>query len=287
MRKLFYCLMLVTLVMGCRREKEVIVPDNVAPPDGTIANTILESYVNRSYILLVGYKPDDAQMTAAVQTLRSHEVSMADRETFLSGLMALPSYSYRLFEQGRADLLNSVDTLDIQGEIALVNLLLQDSQYASIWPILIQERDKLQDVLNIPSQLANGSIDVIEMHRRLVYNRVYDQINMGTQNFVISMFQNFFARYPTQEEREAAELMVDGFSSQVFLQNGRTKEDFLTIFFGSRDYFEGEVRTMFRKYLFRAPGTQELESNAIAYRASHDFQALQIAIMSMDEFLGI
>lgn len=279
--------MLVMLFAACKRDKEVIVPGNEAPPDSTIANVVLESYINRSYIILLGAQPDAIEMSQAKVILRAHGVSQADREAFLDLVMAEPAYPMRMFDVGRGLVLNGSDTTDVRGEIFLLNLILADSAFISVWDIALEQKAQLEAVLAIPADLAAGTLDMRGMHKRLVSNKVYDQINMGTQNFVVSMFQNFLERYPTDAERAASELMVDGFSSQIFLVSGRNKAQFIDIFMSSSDYDEGQVRDLFTRYLFRNPTTEELESLTVAYRNDNDYKALQKAVMSNDQFVGL
>lgn len=287
MRKLWPLLLLILLFAACKRDEEIIVPNNTPPPDSTVTDLVLESYVNRCYITLLGYQPAAPEIDQGLATLRTHNVSMADREAFLDIVIAKPGYANRMFDIARAALINATDTSDIREEITLYNFILSDSNYIFFWPQVQVARDQLVAVLAIPAELQAGTIDVQEMHRRLVTNVIYDEINMGTQNFVISMFQNFLNRYPTEAERTGAETMVDGFPSQVFLVNGRSKTDFIDIFLDSNDYLEGQVRYLFTRYLYRDPSTQELESLTIAYRSTHDFKALQKSVLSKDEFVGL
>lgn len=283
----FWWLVLLLLVVGCKKEEEIIVPDNQAPPDSTIQNVVLESYINRSYIILLGEQPDDAQMSQGKAVLRTHNVSQTDRATFLNGVMAQPGYHQRMFDVGRSLYLNSTDTSAIQEEIFFLDLILGDSAFIAFWDDVQAQKDQLLLLLDVPGDLAAGTIDMREAHKRMVFNKIYSDINMGTQNFVISMFQNFLARYPTEGERSASETMVDGFPSVVFMQSGRTKENFVDIFIASRDYDEGQVRDLFRRYLYREPNTQEMDELTNSYRADHNYKALQIKVMSLDEFVGI
>ena len=110
---------------------------------------------------------------------------------------------------------------------------------------------------------------------------------MGTENFVVSMFQNFLYRYPTAEELVQSKLIVDGFEGVVFLETGVVKDDFINIFFGCNNYFEGQVRDLYLKYLFREPTSVEMSDKASIYKNSLDYKALQKAILSMDEYAGI
>lgn len=287
MKKGFYLLWVLLVLAACSKEKEVVIPNNNAPPDSTIDDVVLESYVNRSYIILLGVQPNQAEMDQAKLTLRSHNVSQVDREAFLSQVMAQPGYPMRMYDVGRGLYLNGTDTTAINDEIFVLDLILADSAFVAFWPQAQTAKSNLLAVLAIPTDLASGAIDMRGMHQRLVTNKIYDDLNMGTQNFVVSMFQNFLSRYPTDDERAASELMVDGFSSQVFLVSGRNKTDFIDIFIHSRDYDEGQVRDLFSRYLYRSPTTEELETLSIAYRSNHDYKALQKAVMTIDEFVGL
>lgn len=278
---------LLALIACTPKQEEVLIPDNQAPPDGTISDIVLESYVNRAYISLLGRKGDETEFNAAVTQLRLNNVSQADREAFLNGIIGSDEYYVNLFDVGRAQLLNSLDTTDISEQVLLFDLLLTDPQYQDIWPVIIEERGRLVLLLEIPDELIAGNIDLVEMHRRMVYNYVYDQINMGTQNFVISMFQNLLLRYPTAAELEDSETMVDGFPSQIFLESGRNKEDFIRIFLESSDYYEGQVRDIYSRFLFREPDTQEMESLSLDYKNNGDYAALLVAVLSSDEFVGL
>lgn len=288
MRGKFLFLMVLGLVLslsGCK-DKEVIIPDNIAPPDNTITDLELESYINRSYIQLLGRKPESAEFTQGVTTLRTNNASESDRENFLSGIMSEDGYWQNLFDQSRTHLLDGTDTTSIRDQINIFDILLGDTQYQALWPLIQAERDRLSDILAIPSQLKAGTIDEVEMHRRLIYNYMYDQLNMGTQNFVIATFQNFLFRYPTASELERSETMVNGFASELFFETGDSKEDFLLIFFASTDYYEGQVRDLFQRYLYREPGSGEMETLATDYENSGDYQTLQVHILKSREYAG-
>ena len=101
------------------------------------------------------------------------------------------------------------------------------------------------------------------------------------------MFQHFLFRYPTVQELDDGREMVDGFQSIAFLQIGDSKEDYMDIFFASGDYFEGQVRSLFLKYLFREPTSGELLPLVTAYRSNLDYFLLQAEILSLDEYIGL
>jgi hypothetical protein len=284
---LWIALLATLLIWSCKKQEEVIVSGNIPPADETVSNITVESYINRSYISLLGRKPDQGEMNTGIAILRAHNFSLADRHTFLADVMDEPAYFQNLFDIGRSQFIDGVDTSEIQETILVFNILLTDPNYQPIWPQLQIEIDKLETVMAIVPDLQNSVLDVRGMHRRLIYNYVYDQLNMGTQNFVISCFQKFLLRYPTTDELAKSELMVNGFPSQIFFETGKSKTDFIQIFLDSRDYAEGQVRDLFGRYLFREPSSAEMSQYAQLYLDSNDYPALQRSILSSDEYAGI
>ena len=115
---------------------------------------------------------------------------------------------------------------------------------------------------------------------------------MGTENFVVSMFQNYFSRYPSSSELTNSKQMIDydpnaTTSPVVFLQLGSSKNDFINIFFNYREFYEGMVRIQYSRFLFREPLTEEMASLTSSFKNSRDFKALQSYILSSDEYAGI
>ena len=110
---------------------------------------------------------------------------------------------------------------------------------------------------------------------------------MGTENFVVSMYQNFLFRYPTIDELESASRMVDQYESIVFFELGRSKEDFLSIFLSSDEYYEGQIRRIYNRFLFREPNTAELNDLRILFTKNKDYKEMQKQILIQDEYVGI
>jgi hypothetical protein len=149
------------------------------------------------------------------------------------------------------------------------------------------ESYRLKEMKEIPDSLHAGVISYAEVHRRCVDNLFYDQLNMGSFNFVVSCFQHFLDRYPTTSEQISAVNMVNGNSDVLFLTAGQSKNDFLDIFFASDDYYEGQVLALYRQYLFRLPSSTEMNSGTLLYMNSGDYIGLQKSILSKNEFIGL
>ena len=67
---------------SCKREDNII-PNNNAPYYGEIPTLLLENYVNRCYIDLLGREPLDDEMIEDVQFLRDNEVTVESRDQLL------------------------------------------------------------------------------------------------------------------------------------------------------------------------------------------------------------
>lgn len=289
MKQTFYLVFLaISWTLGaCTQETDLItVPNNTAPPDYTVSLVVMENYVSKSYISLLGRKPLESEASAGMALLSRNNAAPDDRKLFLQGVIQNGEFHRRMYDVARAEILANMDTTDIRDRIVVFTLLLNDPQYADFYDLIQAEIDRLNRLREIPQALRDGLIDRIEMHRRCADNSFYDDINMGSQNFVLSLFEYFLGRYPSESEEAAAILMVEGFDAVVFLREGNSKSELIDIFFESHDYFEGQVIDVYRDFLFRTPNSSEMAAATTQYKTTHDFEALLIDILASDEYLG-
>jgi len=284
---LYLGLIFLFFTPACTKTEEVLVPNNTAPPDPTISSVIVQNYVNRLYISLIGRKPLTTELDAGIGILSGNHLAMHDRLVLIDTIMKKPEYNNQLFSLANIQLLNNLDTPMITQYIDLFTMLAANPDYASVKDALNLEIGRLQLARNIPKDLNAGTLSVIGMHRRLIDNYFYDQINMGTENFVLSMFMNFLYRQPTTSELSEGKKAVDGFSGILFSQVGKSKTEFLDIFFNSPDYFEGQVRNLYVRYLFREPTSEQMAGYAIQYKSTLDYRELQKNILTSDEYIGL
>jgi len=283
-----FSLVLLIAVQACKKDPEIVViPDNTAPPDNTIPAVLIETYVNKVYVSLVGREPVASELEAGVLLLRDDNLSEASRKDFIQTVQGKDQYTINLYELARNELLNALDTGQITENIAIFEFLLTDSTNLAFFDFLHFEIGRLQKMKSIPADLSDSSLDVTKLHQRCVDNYFYDQINMGTENFVVSTFQQFLLRYPTQTELDQGKRIVDGFEAILFFKSGKTKTDYYSIFFGSDDYYEGQVRDLFSRHLFREPTPSEISYFTQIYKEELDYLVLQQSILSLDEYVGL
>lgn len=267
--------------------KEEVIPNNQPPPDSTINNITKENYVNRLYISILGRECTDAEYNEAYDILLQGNLTVQSRGQVIDIISAKPGYYKRLFNIAGENYLNSSDSLDYVSQIYAFNAILQNQSLQQYWPYATMELNRLNLWIASVNDMQAGTLTVAGMHKRAVSNYFYDQINMGSLNYVASLFQNFFFRYPTQSELDAGIHCVDGFPSTVFFQIVDSKEEYTDLFFASDNYYEGQVRDLFTRYLFREPTSAEQTFFSQRYKSNNDYKQLQKDILSLDEYVGL
>jgi hypothetical protein len=288
---LLFAVVSVFSFSSCKKYEEENVPNNTAPPDQTIDAVTIENYLNKVYISTLGREPDSLEKSFAVTLLTSNNLSINSRNQFLDSVFVKEEFKDKFYERTRIDLLQGLDTAEITVQIFLIQFVVIPSITGTPDSIFIptyqMELNRLYELREIPDSLHAGVISYRDVHRRCVDNSFYDEINMGAFNFVVSMFQHFLNRYPTSQEVDGGVNMVNGISSIIFLTAGQSKNDFLDIFFDSRDYYEGQVGALYRLYLFRDPTTIEMNNGTLLYMNSGNYIQLQKSILSLNEYIGI
>ena len=288
MKKILIGLLVISAFFSsCKKDEQVVVPNNTAPPDPTISNSIKEGYVTKLYISVLGREPDSLEFVKGLNIINQGNLSVTSRKQLIDSVLNKNEYYDRVYQISRTDLLNDLDTADITTYIGIFQFLLTENAYQAAWPQITIEINRLDTLRRVPVDLKSGAINVIEIHRRCVNNYFYDQLNMGTENFVVSLFSHFLFRYPTDAELDNSKKMVDGQTEIVFLENGKNKNEYMKIFFNSNNYLEGQVRDLYVRYLFRQPTSEETSARMTLYKSALDYKKLQKEILSLDEYVGI
>ncbi len=291
MKRLAVILFILFAVSACTKTKtevvDVTINGNNPPPDHTIDSATLNIYINKAYINLIGREPQPAEKSSALTLLRQDNFSTESRKAFITTLFSKTEYLSNQYNVANNEYLRNLDSADIQGQLNLFNYFLTQPQYAPFYDYIRPEIYRLDTLKMIMPRMRAGTLDYKGMLLCMANNYFYDQINMGSENFVVSTYQNFLYRYPSFSELDAGKKMVDGTLSTVFLVQGKSKYDYIHIFFNTDDYYEGQVRFIFKKYLFREPTSAEIYLYSNIYKTSNDFKELEKAVFSINEYAGI
>jgi len=279
-------LFFVLIISSCTKIEDVIVGGNTHPTDPTIENTVIENYVNKLYISTIGREPTKIEFDDNFETLREVNLSQQSREIVIDKVLDKAEYFNNLFKIESANILNGVDTAMINERYYLYKYFLMNaSGFDSIY--IGYEFERLSVLKQALPDFNAGIITNTELYKRMVNNNFFDEINMGTENFVVAMFQHFLLRYPTGAEVENAKTMVDDGNATVFFETGNGKDDFISIFFSSDEYYTGQTNILFNRYLFRNPSSEESVNYSLDYINTDDYKNLQKRILSTNEFIGL
>lgn len=300
MKRILILLIGMGCLFSCRKEPDEIINQtiiiegtdtiidngNIIPPDTSISQISQVSYVNKLYISLLGREPLGDEMDSALSWL-SPNASVSQRKTLVEYLVALPAYRQKLFDAELQRLIEDNDIDDVVNQIYALDALLMDSTYVAIFPQIQYEKERLEALRDAEWQYRDQMIDIRVVHKAMIHNDFYDQINMGTENFVVSSFQHFLLRYPTHSELDNSKIMVDGFPANLFGELGTSKLEYMDILFSSSNYHEGLIRDAYVKFLFRQPHSVEIDQSMGFLESSFNHESLITKILISDEYLGL
>ena len=289
---LFFSLLLSCTEKETIFEKEhqnVIIDGNEVPPYNGVTTVQIQAYVNKIYIDLLGREAINNEMEDAINDLKDGELSTQAREDLINALMDTDEYFDRFYEIYFSTILPGVTGQAILGQIDLYSF--QQYQYEQagdtiLAQLLQPEIDKLLALSGLRDAYQQGTIDISEFMGVLVNNYFYDQINMGSENFVLACFEHFFSRYPTDAELQNGVTMVDGFPAQLLLQDGNSKNDFIEITTHDTEFFQGLVIDIYNQLLARLPNSAEMSLAAQMLEGDMDYQAAQRQVMVGFEYAG-
>lgn len=291
-------LLAIIVISSCKKDP-LILENNDPPYYAEIPTVLVEFYVNRVFIDLLGREPLDVEMENEVNFLRSHDLSLEARDSLLLKLQTdtayIPgdssykfAYYHRMYEMVKVRLIEGVSN----GEISR----LRNNEYSSYVKDSINgnmldafnkllDYHKLNDVLKSELEYYNDTIGIKEMHRRMIFNNIYDQINMNVFNYINAVFDNLLFRYPTLYEFDESYKMISDNTPQILLsQSGQSKYDFANIICNSRGFYEGVIQWAYLTLLARNPTSEETDRLMNTFYYNHDFQYVQRQIMILDEY---
>ena len=279
---LFYILILG----GCKKE-EVLVRGNQAPDDPTISTLLKENYIHKVYLNLFGRQPVETELNASLVILNKNNCSTANRTELLNQLFDNSEYRLQLYNIEIADLLNGITQAEIDEEVVYFQDKLNDPANASDSVIISMELHNTLLLQSLKNSMLNGTADLISAQRIISNSPAFEDINGGGEEWIKAIFKHYLFREPTETELENCLEMTDNRAATLFFTEGNSRNNLVQIFFSSQSYFEGQIRTLYQRYLFREPHADECAALTYAYKQFRDYKDIQKKIMLTNEFLGV
>lgn len=305
MKPLSGALLFLCTFMGfisCKKETEqVVFSDNDIPAYNEVPRILIENYVNRIFIDLIGREPTDMEMSAEADAMRASNASAESRETLVRKLMHSTepregdgsyreAYIRKFYNDQKGRFLESVSDEGLNDEYWVWRqLAITDSLEGNMlgYALFMQEADKVFAVLKSREELQESEMAFEEMCRRMMFNSIYDDINMNTFNFINATFDDCFSRFPTTAEYDGVEDAIEfNGSGALFGLAVSSKLQYLDVLVGSNEFDEGVVRWMFSALLAREATSAEVVYYVNVYRNGSDYAGVQQSILISDEYAG-
>jgi hypothetical protein len=304
-----FLLLIPILLFSCKKETETVVfQNNNIPQYNEIPTILVENYVNRLYIDLIGREPTDQEMAADVAALEAASLTAAARISIADKLMNSTvfiegdssyahAYHQKFYDDNKARFIDGASESEVYESYYLYYFIsVQDSLAGNMLAYEVNrlQANKMLDVINSRYQLRNGLINVSEVCRRMCFNQIYDDINMNTFNYINATFDDLFFRFPTEAEIDEAFEPIEQLPSSedpdltgyLFGEVFSNKSEYIELLTSCDEFGEGLIRWVYFSLLNREPSTPEIVVMLNKMGTNYDIEAVQKAILSTDEYAG-
>jgi hypothetical protein len=286
---------------SCKKQDPEVLSNNTIPDYSAVPTILIQNYVNRLYIDLIGREPTDSEMNLDVQFLQDGELSTESRLVLITKLMTeeninisgssyKESYYSKFYNDQKSLFLNGAAEADLFGDYyRLVSIAQLDSMNNDQigYQVNLLEANKMKAVMDSREELKNGNILCNEMSRRMMFSYTYDEINMGTFNFINASFDNSLGRFPTTAELDGASNAIENnISGGLFGVVISSKNDFLNVLTNSYEFKEALVRRTAQSLLARESTSVEAVSFMALLGNNFNITSVQQSILSSDEYAG-
>jgi len=294
MKYLSLLVLIPILFYSCKKEitqeihKNIVVEGNQVPDYSGVSTLQVENYINKLYIDLIGEEPTEQELDQKVALLKNNNLALESREIIIDELLASDKYYKQLFRQTSAVYLNGILKEEISNQIVSfayirTQLLINGDTLSAF--IFDYEIGLLTELFKADQDLKDGVITRNDFYGRFCLNYFFDQINMGSENFVKATFENMLGRFPTESELSNGENMANGIGGQLLLHSGNSKPDLVQIVSNSQEFYNHWVDFNYSALLGRSSTSEELEA-AFILLANDDFSGVLINILKSDEYAG-
>lgn len=277
-------ILLSLLLVSCGRD--TIVPVDNLPVDSTITQIELENYINKTHIALLNRKPTETELAQSLQQLDIDRYNRSIRDAYVLGIQDLDRSKWAIWQFLSDRILDGIDTAQVRESADIFQYRVDNSgtqNEKDYWQWLL---DRTNNNLVALEGWYNQDSTYNSLVGWMVRMPIYDEINMGTENFVVSIYQHFYHRYPTDHELTQASKMVDRQWGLLYGVNGNSKADFLKIFLNQGEFQQGVIINAFESYLNRIPTTIESDKYHDHLNNGWDYLRLQRYLLTSSEFIN-
>lgn len=292
-------LLISYLFVSCTKEETVIRSNNTPPKYSEVSTIMVENYVNRLFIDVLGREATDVERNQFVLALRKGKLNLNTRDSIVKTLQFDTTYSVgdssyrkayttRIYNIGKSRFLEGAADMDIVqrssnlGFAILVSQL--DGDSVSMY-YAINEKKKYDRVLISNYWFSRNRITYNQLCEYMLNNGIYDMINMGSFNFVNAAFDDLYGRKPSIEEFNRSYQIIEKNNPQfIFNQVISNKNEFCKGITTNSGFYEAEIRWWYFQYIRMEINSSQLYPILAQYLKDESIENMQRKILISDEY---
>lgn len=292
-------LLISYLFVSCTKEETVIRSNNTPPKYSEVSTIMVENYVNRLFIDVLGREATDVERNQFVLALRKGKLNLNTRDSIVKTLQFDTTYSVgdssyrkayttRIYNIGKSRFLEGAADMDIVqrssnlGFAILVSQL--DGDSVSMY-YAINEKKKYDRVLISNYWFSRNRITYNQLCEYMLNNGIYDMINMGSFNFVNATFDDLYGRKPSNEEFNRSYQIIEKNNPQfIFNQVISNKNEFCKGITTNSGFYEAEIRWWYFQYIRMEINSSQLYPILAQYLKDESIENMQRKILISDEY---
>ena len=181
--------------------------------------------------------------------------SASAKVNFSNHIMDQEEFINRIILILRIELLQGTTYEDLREKIQDYDLLffLKPADQKHLMPAWQRESKRLYKVYNLERDYLARKITFEDIYITYFDNFIYDELNMGIDNFINSTFSYALGRGPTNVEYNSALKMLNGQYSTLLYKKGDSREDYFRILTSNDNFYEKQVKYWYYFFHFKYP----------------------------------
>ena len=268
--------------------KDTVVTGGPARPDG-LSRVVVQNYINSVYIDAQGVEAPITVVEGYTKELL--EADPAARSAIKRRLTDELVQDYNFYRR----LYSIYNFLLIEGQdsIVIAERALQAENVSNLYrrngddflaDVYQAAALQLENLLNGAGGYHSGDYTFNEFVGFFLLNSFFEDLNMGSENYVKASFQHLFMRTPTEAELVSGVKIIDGASAVLLLNQGQSKLEYVEIITSSPDFYEGAVRLAYLTYLQREASSTELAENTALLVGGGAYPSFISKLLSSEEY---
>lgn len=273
--------------------------NNSVPKYDGVSTIMIENYVNRLFIDVLGRESTVFERENLVNRLKLSQLSMGCRDSIIKALQFdttfrigdssyRKAYTTRIYNISKARFLEGAADMDIAQRSSNLGfaMTLYQLNGDSVNMFYARDQKKYYDrILKSNYWLSKNLITYNQLCSYMINNGIYDLINMGSFNFVNATFDDLLNRKPSADEfNRCYQIIEKNIPTDVFNRVVSNKNEYCEAITESLAFNEAEIRWWYYQYLRREIPSSELFQILKAYLKDQSIENVQRTILTTDNY---